>query len=149
MASALACLNADSSSAESCEPRAASFAFCRSARKFFLADLEKAKEAKMSKSIAPEVLAAFKHAKADAVVSPVDGQVFYEFHGDGEGIPCLEPSIGQTYKDGDILCYVQATWGEFIPIPAGIGGRLVDISAKKASHVRRGDTLAWIEREKA
>ena len=35
----------------------------------------------------------------------------------------------------------------FIPIPAGIGGRLVDISAKKASHVRRGDTLAWIERE--
>ena len=119
------------------------------AKKNFLADLEKAKEAKMSKTINPELLAAFKHAKADAVVSPVDGQVFYEFHGDGEGIPCLEPSIGQTYKDGDILCYVQATWGEFIPIPAGIGGRLVDISAKKASHVRRGDTLAWIEREKA
>jgi len=118
------------------------------AKKNFLADLQKAKEARMSKSINPEVLSAFKHAKADAVVSPVDGQVFYEFHGDGEGIPCLEPSIGQTYKDGDILCYVQATWGEFIPIPAGIGGRLVDISAKKASHVRRGDTLAWIEREK-
>ena len=117
------------------------------AKKNFLADLQKAKEAKMSKSINPEVLAAFKHAKADAVVSPVDGQVFYEFKGDGEGIPCLEPSIGQQYKDGDILCYVQATWGEFIPIPAGIGGRLVDISAKKASFVRRGDTLAWIERE--
>ncbi|MBQ6192438.1 MAG: oxaloacetate decarboxylase [Bacteroidaceae bacterium] len=117
------------------------------AKKNFLADLEKAKVAKMSKSIKPEELAAFKHAKADAVVSPVDGQVFYEFKGDGEGIPCLEPAIGQEYKDGDILCYVQATWGEFIPIPAGIGGRLVDISAKKASHVRRGDTLAWIERE--
>ena len=117
------------------------------AKKNFLADLEKAKMAKFSKSLKPEELAAFKHAKADAVVSPVDGQVFYEFHGDGEGIPCLEPAIGQQYKDGDILCYVQATWGEFIPIPAGIGGRLVDISAKKASHVRRGDTLAWIERE--
>ena len=117
------------------------------AKKNFLSDLEKAKVAKMSKSIKPEELAAFKHAKADAVVSPVDGQVFYEFHGDGEGISCLEPSIGQQYKDGDILCYVQATWGEFIPIPAGIGGRLVDIAAKKASHVRRGDTLAWIERE--
>ena len=98
-------------------------------------------------NINPEELAAFKHAKADAVVSPVDGQVFYEFKGDGEGVPCLEPAIGQEYKDGDILCYVQATWGEFIPIPAGIGGRLVDIAAKKASHVRRGDTLAWIERE--
>ncbi len=117
------------------------------AKKNFLADLQKAKEAKLSKSIKPEELAAFKHAKADAVVSPVDGQVFYEFKGDGEGIPCLEPAIGQKYEEGDILCYVQATWGEFVPIPAGIGGKLVDISAKKASHVRRGDTLAWIERE--
>ena len=120
------------------------------AKKNFLADLEKMKLEKMAKGnvkISPEELSAFKHAKADAVVSPVDGQVFYEFKGDGEGIPCLEPSIGQEYKDGDILCYVQATWGEFIPVPAGIGGRLVDIAAKKASHVRRGDTLAWIERE--
>ena len=120
------------------------------AKKNFLNDLEneKMKRLKGEKvNINPEELAAFKHAKADAVVSPVDGQVFYEFHGDGEGIPCLEPSVGQIYKDGDILCYVQATWGEFIPIPAAIGGRLVDISAKKASHVRRGDTLAWIERE--
>jgi pyruvate carboxylase subunit B len=118
------------------------------AKKNFLADLQKAKEAKIGVSFKPEQLAAFKHAKADAVVSPVDGQVFYEFHGDGEGIPCLEPFIGQEYEDGDILCYVQATWGEFIPIQAGMGGRLVDISAKKASFVRRGDTLAWIERNK-
>ena len=117
------------------------------AKKNFLSDLQKAKEAKLGATLKPEELTAFKHAKADAVVSPVDGQVFYEFKGDGEGVPCLEPSIGQQYKDGDILCYVQATWGEFIPIPAGIGGRLVDIAAKKASHVRRGDTLAWIERE--
>ena len=120
------------------------------AKKNFLADLEKMKLEKMAKGsvkISPEELSAFKHAKADAVVSPVDGQVFYEFKGDGEGVACLEPAIGQQYKDGDILCYVQATWGEFIPVPAGIGGRLVDIAAKKASHVRRGDTLAWIERE--
>ena len=109
--------------------------------------MQKAKEAKLSKSIKPEELAAFKHAKADAVVSPVDGQFFYEFQGGDACVPCLEPAIGQKYEEGDILCYVQATWGEFIPIPAGIGGKLVDISAKKASHVRRGDTLAWIERE--
>jgi len=117
------------------------------AKKNFLADLQKAKEAKLSKSIKPEELAAFKHAKADAVVSPVDGQVFYEFQGGSECVPCLEPAIGQKYEEGDILCYVQASWGEFIPVPAGIGGKLVDISAKKASHVHRGETLAWIERE--
>ena len=117
------------------------------AKKNFLADLEKAKVAKMSKSIKPEELAAFKHAKADAVVSPVEGQVFYEFQGGDECVPFLEPAIGQNYKDGDILCYVQASWGEFIPVQAGIGGRLVEIAAKKASRVHRGDTLAWIERE--
>ncbi len=117
------------------------------AKKNFLADLQKAKEAKLSKSIKPEELAAFKHAKADAVVSPVDGQVFYEFQGGDACVPCLEPTIGQEYKDGDTYCYVQASWGEFIPVKAGIGGRLVDIAAKKASRVHRGDTLAWIERE--
>ena len=78
------------------------------AKKNFLADLQKAKEAKLSKSIKPEELAAFKHAKADAVVSPVDGQVFYEFQGGSECVPCLEPAIGQKYEEGDILCYVQA-----------------------------------------
>ena len=117
------------------------------AKKNFLSDLQKAKEAKIGATLKPEELAAFKHAKADAVVSPVDGQVFYEFQGGSQCVPCLEPAIGQQYKDGDILCYIQASWGEFIPVPAGIGGRLVDISAKKASRVRRGDTLAWIERE--
>ena len=117
------------------------------AKKNFLADLQKAKETKLSKSIKPEELAAFKHAKADAVVSPVDGQVFYEFQGGDACVPCLEPAIGQEYKDGDTYCYVQASWGEFIPVKAGIGGRLVDIAAKKASRVHRGDTLAWIERE--
>ena len=119
------------------------------AKKNFLADLQKAKDAKLGTSLSPEELAAFKHAKADAVISPVNGQVFYEFQGGSEAVPCLEPFIGQQYKDGDILCYVQAPWGEFVPVPAGIGGRLVEVAAKKASFVHRGDTLAWIERDKS
>ena len=80
-------------------------------------------------------------------VAPVNGQVFYEFQGGSEATPCLEPFIGQQYKDGDVLCYIQAPWGEFVPIKAGIGGRLVEVAAKRASFVHRGDTLAWIERE--
>ena len=118
------------------------------AKKNFLADLQKAKDAKLGASATtPEQLAAFKHAKADAVVAPVNGQVFYEFQGGSEATPCLEPLIGQQYKDGDVLCYIQAPWGEFVPIKAGIGGRLVEVAAKRASFVHRGDTLAWIERE--
>ena len=117
------------------------------AKKNFLADLQKAKDARLGHKFTPEMIAAFKHAKADAVVSPVNGQVFYEFQGGDECVPCLEPFIGQEYAEGDILCYVQAPWGEFIPVQAGIGGRLVEVAAKKASFVHRGDTLAWIERK--
>lgn len=118
------------------------------AKKNFLADLQKAKDAALGSKLSVEELSAFKHAKADAVVAPVNGQVFYEFQGGSEAVPCLEPFIGQKYADGDVLCYIQAPWGEFVPVKAGIGGRLVDISAHKASFVHRGDTLAWIEREK-
>ncbi len=118
------------------------------AKKNFLADLQKAKDAKMGSKLSPAELAAFKHAKADEVVAPVSGQVFYEFQGGDECVACLEPFIGQQYQDGDILCYIQAPWGEFIPVKAGIGGRLVEVAAKKASFVHRGDTLAWIERSK-
>lgn len=116
------------------------------AKKNFLADLQKAKDAKLGSKLSPEQLAAFKHAKADAIVAPIDGQLFYEFNGDGECAPCLEPFIGQNYKEGDNFCYIQAKWGEIVPIPAAIGGKLVEVAARQGAKVRRGTTLAWVER---
>jgi len=116
------------------------------AKKRFLADLQKAKDARLGSTLTPEQLSAFKHAKADAVVAPVAGQVYYEFSGEGECAPCLEPFIGQTYNEGDTFCYIQAPWGQIVPIPAAIGGKLVEVSAKQGAKVRRGDTLGWIER---
>ena len=53
-------------------------------------------------------------AKADAIVSPVKGQLFWEFQGDGEAAPAIEPFIGKEYKEGDVFCYIQAPWGEFV-----------------------------------
>lgn len=116
------------------------------AKKRFLADLQKAKDAKLGSSLTPEQLSAFKHAKADALTAPVAGQVYYEFSGEGECAPCLEPFIGQTYKEGDTFCYIQAPWGEIVPVPAAIGGKLVEVAAKQGAKVRRGDNLGWIER---
>ncbi len=116
------------------------------AKKNFLADLQKAKDAELGASMTPEQLSAFKHAKADPVVAPVDGQLFYEFSGASECVPCLEPFIGQQYGEDDIFCYIQAKWGEIIPIPAALGGKLVEVAAHQGEQVRRGDTLAWIER---
>ena len=116
------------------------------AKKNFLSDLQKAKEARLGAKMNPEEIAALKHAKADAVVSPVNGQVFYEFQGGSEAVPCLEPFIGQKYTEEDTFCYVQAPWGEFVPVKTGMGGQLVEVAAKRATFVHRGDTLAWIER---
>lgn len=117
------------------------------AKKNFLADLQKAKDAELGGTMSPEELAAFKHAKADAVVAPVKGQVFYEFGGGSECTPCIEPFIGQNYKEGQTFCYVQAPWGEFVPVAAALGGKLVEVAVKQGGRVAKGDVLGYIERE--
>lgn len=116
------------------------------AKKNFLADLQKAKDAKLGNTLSPEELAAFKHAKADALVAPVKGQLFWEFNGDGECAPTVEPFIGKEYNEGDVFCYIVATWGEIVTVPAALGGKLVEINAKQGSKVNKGDVMAYIER---
>lgn len=119
------------------------------AKKNFLSDLQKAKDAKMGSKLSPAELAAFKHAKADAIVAPVKGQIFWEFQGDGEAAPAVEPYIGKDYAEGDVFCYILTAWGEFETIPAALGGKLVEIQAKQGTKVRKGDVIAYIERPNA
>ena len=117
------------------------------AKKNFLADLQKAKDAKLGDKVSIEEATAFKHAKADAMVSPVKGQVFWEFQGDGEAVPAVEPFIGKEYKEGEKFCYILAPWGEFVEIPAALGGKLVEINAKQGSKINKGDVIAYIQRD--
>ena len=119
------------------------------AKKNFLADLQKAKDAKLGTSLSPEKLAEFKHAKADAIVAPVKGQIYWEFNGDGEQMPTVEPFIGKEYNEGDAFCYIQTPWGEIMPIPAALGGKLVEINAKQGDKIQKGDVIAYIERNNA
>ena len=119
------------------------------AKKNFLEDLQKAKDAKLGAKVSLEEAAAFKHAKADAIVTPVKGQIFWEFQGDGEAAPAIEPFIGKEYKEGDTFCYICTPWGEFEAIPAALGGQLVEINAKQGSKVSKGDVIAYIQRPEA
>ncbi len=120
------------------------------AKKNFLADLEKAKIAKMEASsgprLTPQELAAFKHAKADAIVAPEGGQLFFEVSGDSGCQRCIEPQVGQKYEAGQTFCYIQMPWNELRPIPAALGGTLVEVAARQGQRVLKGQTLGWIER---
>ena len=119
------------------------------AKKNFLADLQKAKDGKLGAQLTPEQLAAFKHAKADPIIAPEAGYLYWQFTGAGECARTLEPFIGKEYKEGETFCHIQAKWGEIIPVPAALGGKVVEIVAKQGKQIRRGDTIAWIEREEA
>lgn len=119
------------------------------AKKNFLADLQAAKDAKLGAKVSPEEAAAFKHAKADAIVAPVKGQVFWEFQGEGEAAPAVEPYIGKEYKEGDAFCYILTPWGEFETVPAALGGKLVEINAKQGAKIGKGDVIAYIQRLEA
>ncbi|MCR5240767.1 MAG: oxaloacetate decarboxylase [Prevotella sp.] len=121
------------------------------AKKNFLADLEKAKLSKLQASgpkITPEQLSEFKHAKADAITAPFNGQLLFEVSGDSGVTRCTEPAVGSTYKAGETVCYLQTQWGQLVPIPAALGGTLVDVSARQGQKVVKGQAIAWIEREK-
>lgn len=117
------------------------------AKKRMLADLQKAKDAKMGAKMSIEEITAFKHAKADPIVAPVKGQLFYSFGGGSECVPCIEPFIGAEYKEGETFCYILAPWGQIMPVKACLGGKLVEVAAKQGSWVNRGEVVGYIERE--
>ena len=119
------------------------------AKKNFLADLDKAKAARLQANgpkLSPEELSAFKHAKADAVVAPEVGQLFYEIRGGSDGTSAVEPAIGRKYAPDELLCHILTPWGEIAEVPACVGGTLVDLKVRQGGKVQRGATIAWIER---
>ena len=123
------------------------------AKKNFLADLEKAKVAKAQSAAGPKIsleeLSAFKHAKADAITAPENGQILYEISGDAGVTRCTEPAIGTKYKEGDTVCFLQTQYGQFLPLKAGFDGKLVDVTAFQGKKVLKGQAVAWLEREGA
>ena len=117
------------------------------AKKRFLADLQAARDKETASGMSLEEAAAFKHAKADAIVATESGTVLWEIGGDGECVKSIEPYIGKEYKEGDFFCYIENTHGQILELPAALGGKLVEINAKQGAHVQKGDVIAYIERK--
>ena len=117
------------------------------AKKRFLADLQAARDKETASGMSLEEAAAFKHAKADAIVATESGTVLWEIGGDGECVKSIEPYIGKEYKEGDFFCYIENTHGQILELPAALGGKLVEINAKQGDHIQKGDVIAYIERK--
>lgn len=115
------------------------------AKERFLADIEKAKEAEMAKQgVSAEEIKAIKHAKADAIVAPIKGQLLWEVALEGESIA---PAIGKQFAADEQFCTIITAWGELQPVATGLGGRVVEICAQQGAHVNRGDIIAYVQRD--
>ena len=120
------------------------------AKERFLKDLQAAKDKELQKggNLSLEEVAAYKHAEADAIIAPENGTVMYEVGGGSEGAKSIDPAIGTEYKEGDRLCYLQNQYGQTLEVKAALGGKLVEIVVSQGKKVRKGDTIAYIRRNK-
>lgn len=116
------------------------------AKKRFLEDLQKAKDAQAGAGLTAEQISELKHQKADPVVARESGKLLWEIQGEGEAQKAIEPFIGQKYNDGDTFCFIENNHGYISEVPANMGGCLVEICAKQGANVNRGDVIAYIER---
>ena len=115
------------------------------AKERFLADIEKAKEGELAKQgISIEEIKAIKHAKAEPIAAPEKGQLIWEVSYDGASMP---PAIGKHYDADQEFCTIITPWGELQSISTGMGGRVVEICAQQGQQVRRGDIIAYIQRD--
>lgn len=115
------------------------------AKERFLKDLQRAKDAEMAKSgFSEEEILKIKRAKADAIIAPCNGQVLWEISVEG---PSISPAIGSKYKQDELFCYISTPWGGFEKIFTNFTGRIVEVSVKQGNTVRKGQPIAYMERE--
>ena len=78
------------------------------AKKRFLDDLQRAKDAAMAKSgFNEEEIKKYKRAKADPIIAPEKGQVLWEVSVEG---PSTAPFIGRKYQHDEVFCYISTPW---------------------------------------
>lgn len=114
------------------------------AKKRFLDDLQRAKDAAMAKSgFNEEEIKKYKRAKADPIIAPDKGQILWEVSVEG---PSTAPFIGRKYQHDEVFCYISTPWGEYEKIMANFTGRIVEVCTAQGAVVNKGDVIAYLER---
>ena len=81
-----------------------------------------------------------KHPDAKPVISPSDGTLLWEVPVTGQA---MNPPMGTAYKEGDLVCFVEAYYGQD-EVKALYDGKLLQVVVKQGEKVRKGDVIAFL-----
>ena len=100
------------------------------------------KEIKLPEVVREELIASVqeKHPDAKPVISTSDGTVLWELPVTGQG---MNPPVGTSYKEGDVLCFVEAYYGQD-EIKALYSGKLLQVVVGQGERVRKGEVIAFL-----
>jgi pyruvate carboxylase subunit B len=114
------------------------------AKKRFVVELENAiKEKFAAQVISIEDLRALKYPNAEQVVSNATGRVIWELDFNERSI---EPVHGKKIKENEPLCTIQTNYG-LEHIASFCTGRIVGVEKNQGDMVRKGEILAYIEKD--
>ena len=101
------------------------------------------KEVKTPEFKKQELIDAFLSKEPDAkpITATVSGTVIWEL---AVSEPSINPPIGTAYKEGDIVCFVLAYFGNE-EIKSLYNGKLVHVIAKQGDKVAKGDIIAFVK----
>jgi len=123
------------------------------AKQNFERDLAKAKEKSNIREVVkiiklPEVIkqelidrVLAKEPEAKMVVAPVSGQVIWELSVDEQS---MAKPLGTAYKEGDVVCFVNAYYGNE-EVHAPYNGKLLEVIVQQGEKVKKGDIIAFIK----
>ena len=101
------------------------------------------KEIRMPEVVREELIASVQkqHPEAKAILSPSNGNVLWEVPVTGDG---MNPPQGTPYKEGDLVCYVEAYYGQD-EVRALYDGKLLQVVVAQGEKVKKGDVIAFLE----
>ena len=115
------------------------------AKKRFNDELQRAKEAALAKQgFSEEDVKKYKRAQAEPIMAPESGRLLWE-------IDVVEhsaaPTVGKKYWPEDTFCYLTTPWNTHDAVQANFKGRIIEICHQQGDLVKKGDVLAYIQKE--